>query len=537
MNKFLKYFLFLGLAVGLAACTDLEEELVGDITEEITFTAPQVGEGNTGGGALTGAYAELRSSGTANHGNYYSTQEIVTDEMCIGAKGGDWFDGGILLELHRHTYGSNHAFIRDTWNNQYNAINTVNEVLARTGEDALTADETAQARALRAYFYWRLMDLYGNVKIVTEPGVDVEQSDRVDVFAFVESELLAALGVAEVTEGMDLSGSALADGGSAYVLNRYGVLGILANLYLNAEVYAGTAMYDKAEIAASYIIDNGPYQLCGDDCMVTNLGKRKGVATDPDMLTGYAAVFAPNNAGNPEHIFSVLYDEATGTGMNFSQMNLHYASQFSYNFNEQPWNGYATLEEFYNSYEDGDVRKDNNFLAGKQFDFDGNPVLDYAADDDDIILDYTPEINELAPNYQRQAGARPSKFSFKQFGRADMDNDFPIVRLGQVYMIRAEAIARQAGDWTAAEDDVNVLRARAKVAEYNGNLTEEEFLAELGREMFQETTRRTDLIRFGKYNDAWWEKPASEPFRNVFPIPLEVIQATTGFELTQNPGY
>jgi hypothetical protein len=312
-------------------------------------------------------------------------------------------------------------------------------------------------------------------------------------------------------------------------------MGILAKLYLNAEVYTGMPMYDKAEIAASYIIDSGQYVLCGDGCSVPNLGKRPRVDSDPETLEGYAAVFAPNNEGNPEHIFSVRYDEATGPNMNFSQMNLHYSSQFTWNFQEQPWNGYATLEEFYNSYEDGDARKENNFIVGPQLDFSGSALLDYAADDDDIQLNYTPEINELAPNSLREAGARPAKFSYKQFGRSNMDNDFPIVRLGEVYLVRAEAVARQAGNWSAAEADVNVLRARAGVAEYNGNLTEEEFLAERGREMFQETARRTDLIRFGKYNGEWWEKPSSEPFVNIFPIPQEQINAGGG--LTQNPGY
>jgi len=116
-----------------------------------------------------------------------------------------------------------------------------------------------------------------------------------------------------------------------------------------------------------------------------------------------------------------------------------------------------------------------------------------------------------------------------------MDNDFPIVRLGDLYLIRGEAKARQAGDWTQAEADVNVLRARAGVPAYTGNLTGDEFLAERGREMFQETSRRTDLIRFGAYNGTWWEKPASQPFRNVFPIPQNQINA--GIGLTQNPGY
>ncbi len=532
MDKFLRYIIFSCLAFSLAACTDLEEDLVGDITKDISVDGIDTGGGGDASGELTAAYAELRNAGTANHSSYYSVQEITTDEMVIGAKGGDWFDGGILIQLHQHTYTPTHDFVNNTWTGTYNAISTVNDKL---GGATLSPEENAQARALRAYFYMRLLDLYGRVKIVTQENPDPPQASRQDVFDFVETELLDALGIAEVSESMDLNGSLLADGGSAYIMNRYGALGILAKLYLNAEVYTGTPMYDKAEIAASYIIDSGTYQLCGEGCKVINLGKRPKVEADPNELEGYAAVFAPNNEGNPEHIFSVLYDEVTGPGMNFSQMNLHYSSQFTWNLDQQPWNGYATLEEFYNSYEDGDKRKENNFVVGPQLDFSGSAVLDFASDDDNIQLNYTPEINELAPNSLREAGARPSKFSFKILGRADMDNDFPIVRLGEMYLIRAEARARQSGNWTDAEPDVNVLRVRAGVSEYNGNLTEEEFLAERGREMFQETSRRTDLIRFGKYNDPWWEKPASEPFRNVFPIPQEQINAGTG--LTQNPGY
>ena len=538
MNKLFKYFMFFGLALGAVACTDLEEELVGDITDEVTapgFNITVVNDPAAGNAIadLTASYAELRNAGTANHGGYYAIQEITSDEMCIAAKGGDWFDGGILIELHQHTYGANHAFVNGTWGQQYNAIGTIN---GKLGDGSLGPDGVAQARALRAYFYWRLLDLYGRVKIVTETSPDPPQASRQEVFDFVESELLAALGISEVTAGMDLSNSNLDDGGSAYVMNRYGALGILGKLYLNAEVYTGTPMYDKAELCADAIISSGAYSLCGAGCTVANLGKREGVAADPDVLEGYAAVFAPNNGGNPEHIFAVQYDEASGGGMNFSQMNLHYSSQFTWNFDAQPWNGYASLEEFYNSYDDADARKKANFIVGPQLDFGGSSVLDYAADDDDIQLNYTPKINELAPNSLREAGARPGKFSFKQGGRPDMDNDWPIVRLGDVYLMRAEAAARQAGDWTVAEADVNVLRARAGVPAYSGTLTGDEFLAERGREMFQETSRRTDLIRFGKYNDAWWEKPASDAFRNVFPIPLEQIQASNG-TLTQNPGY
>lgn len=532
MNK-LSILLTLTFSILLTfSCTDLEENLVGDVTTDISIPGISTGGSGGGGDALSGAFGQLRSAGTANHFSYYSAQELPTDEMVIGAKGGDWFDGGVLIQMHQHTYDATNGIINNTWNGQYGAINTCNELISGGGLDA---NGVAQMRALRAYFYWRLMDLYGNVKIVTAPGEDPAQSSRSEVFAFVESELLAALGVSELSAGMDLSTSALGEASSEYRINIYGALGILARVYLNAEVYTGSAMYDKADLAATYIIDSGVYQLCGAGCSVTNLGKRPAVDSDPDNLEGYAAVFAANNQGNPENIFTVEYDEATAGGMNFSQMNLHYSSQFTYNFDAQPWNGYATLEEFYNSYSDADARKGNNFLAGPQLDFSGSAVLDFAADDNDIQLNYTPQINELAPNYLREAGARPSKFSYKLLGRPDMDNDYPIVRLGDVYLMRGEARARAAGDWNQSLPDVNLIRARAGVSAYT-SIDADEFLAERGREMFQEASRRTDMIRFGVYNDTWWEKPVSDPTRNIYPIPFDQIQAANG-TLAQNPGY
>jgi starch-binding outer membrane protein, SusD/RagB family len=532
MKNIGKLFIYSSLFFMVGSCTNLDEELKGDITKDINIPGISTGGGGGDADVLGAAYARLRSAGTANHGSYYSIQEITSDEMCIAAKGGDWFDGGILIDLHRHTYNASHDFINNAWNGTYGGINTCNELLAGT---AIDAGQRAQVRALRAYFYMRLLDLYGNVKIITKPGVDAPQSTRAQVFDFVEAELLGALGVSAVTAGMDLSASPLTAANNPVRINRYGALGLLSKLYLNAEVYAGKKMYDKAAIAAGLVIDSGVYSLCGTGCKVKNLGKRPSVASDPAELEGYAAVFAPNNQNNPEHVFVVFYDEATGPDMNFSQMSLHYSSQFTWNFDAQPWNGYATLEEFYNSYEDGDLRKKASFIAGPQLDFSGSAILDYASDDGNLILDYTPKINELAPNSKREAGARPGKFSYKQLGRPNMDNDYPIVRLGEMYLVRAEALARAAGDWSKAEADVNVLRKRAGVANLTG-MTADKFLAERGREMFQESARRTDLIRFGKYNGTWWEKPASPAHVNIFPIPATQITASNG-TLKQNPGY
>ena len=242
-------------------------------------------------------------------------------------------------------------------------------------------------------------------------------------------------------------------------------------------------------------------------------------------------VFAPNNQGNQEHIWTVKYDAATAGGFNLAMMALHYSSQLTWNFDSQPWNGYSSLEAFYNSF-NGDERQKWSFVEGPQLDFGGNALLDYATDDGDPLLNYTPFINEIYPDGCRECGVRPGKFSYSQFGRASMDNDFTLIRLGQVHLIRGEALARAAGDWSLALADVNALRARVGMGALAA-MDADTFLAERGKEMFSEAVRRTDLIRFGKYGGTWWEKPASDATKELFPIPFDRIQEG----LTQNPGY
>ncbi|QXP50640.1 RagB/SusD family nutrient uptake outer membrane protein [Cellulophaga sp. HaHa_2_95] len=537
MKNIYKLFLMCGALVAISACTDLEETLVGEVDAPFNGEEPTFGTFDGGGSgpsdAVSSAYNQLRESGSANHGGYWSVQSVSTDEMAVTQKGGDWYDGGIWIDMHRHTYGPGNGPVNDTWGAQYSAIGACNTALAA---GTLDDNQTAQVRALRAFFYLRLLDLYGRVKIVTTPGEDAPQATRAAVFNFVESELLGALGVAAITPTMDLSASPLTTAPDPYRINQYAALGLLAKLYLNAEVYAGTPRYTEAATAAGYVIDNGGYVLCDDGCATPNVAQRPSVASDPDELEGYAAVFAPNNQNNPEIIWSIAYDNVTGTNMNFAQMTLHYSSQFTWNLQNQPWNGYSALEDFYNSYDDTDERKSANFIVGAQSDYEGSVILDYAATGDDLELNYSTDINELEPNASRKGGARLGKFSFRQGQRDNMDNDFPIVRLGDLYLIRAEGIARAAGAWSLALPDVNTIRARAGLTDALGSLTAEEFLAERGREMFMEVTRRSDLIRFGKYNDAWWEKPTSAASKNVFPIPQEQIDASNG-TLTQNPGY
>ena len=530
MKNVHKLLLGLGL-VGLTySCTDLEEDLVGDLTED--FSVEGLSTGGAGGGSdvLTAVFDAVRNGGTANHGGYFSVQSVSTDEMAVTQKGGDWYDGGIWLDMHRHTWTPANGPITGTWAQQYSAIAAVNNAIANAGLDA---NQMAQAKVVRAYLHWRLMDLYGNIVIADGSGSNVQRT-RAEVFNWIEDELLAALGMGDSFSLAGLANSPLSTVDSKYRINQYGALGVLAKLYLNAEVYTGTARWADAASAAGYVIDNGPYRLSDSTVAVPNLAKRPSVASDPDNLAGYAAIFAPNNENNPEIIWSVKYDEATAAGMNFAKMTLHYASQYTWNFEAQPWNGYVALEEFVNSYDDNDARKKANFISGDQLDYGGNALVDLASDSASPEIVYSLEVNELEPNAARTGGYRLGKFSFKQFGRPEQDNDFPIVRLGDLHLVHAEAVARNAGDWSLAKPEVDAIRSRAGLGSI-GTVTADNFLAERGREMFQEASRRSDLIRFSKWGEAWWEKGASAEYREIFPIPTE--QLTANSSLRQNPGY
>ncbi|NVJ63652.1 MAG: RagB/SusD family nutrient uptake outer membrane protein [Flavobacteriaceae bacterium] len=533
------YRLMLGMGlVGLTySCTDLEENLVGELTQEVVVdgVVNQSYCADPGpSDALSGAYAAIRNAGTANHGGYFSVQNVSTDEMAVTQKGGDWYDGGIWLDVHRHTQTSSNGPITGTWDQQYNSIAEVNAALNSVSGNA---GLVAQAKVLRAYLHWRLMDMYGRIKYVTESGASAQLS-RSDAFYRIHDDLLAGLGITLDDVTGDLAGalasSPLGTADTKYRVNQYAALAILARLYLNAEVYAGVPMYAQAEAAASYIIDNSSYKLADNSVSRPNPSKRPAVDSDPANLTGYATVFAANNCDNPEIIWSVEYNEVSAGGMNFHQMSLHYASQETYKFQDQPWNGYSALADFYNSYEDGDARKKANFLVGPQLDYNGNAIVDLASDSEDPAISYSVEINELEPNASRTGGVRLGKFGFKLFARPDLDNDYPIVRYADVLLMRAEAKARAAGDWSLAAPDVNALRARAGLG--NLTVTADSFLAERGREMFMESTRRTDLIRFGKWGASWWEKSNSDAYRTVMPIPAQAIQNSNG-TLTQNPGY
>ncbi|MEP2296462.1 RagB/SusD family nutrient uptake outer membrane protein, partial [Algoriphagus sp.] len=296
-------------------------------------------------------------------------------------------------------------------------------------------------------------------------------------------------------------------------INYYTAQAMLAKLYLNAEVYTGTPRWADAEAAADEVINSGMYSLSSN----------------------FFSNFSTRNGGSTENILTLPYDENNAGGFNLVQMTLHYLSQNTYDLQEQPWNGYATLEEFYNGFEENDVRK-QSFIVGPQFAADGtrlNDISAEASDPDGPPLTFTPFINMLEPNALRQSGARVGKYEFAPGTPANLSNDYPLIRLSDIILTKAEAAFRQ-GKTAVALTAINQVRARANMPNYTA-LTLDNIFDERGLELFAEASRRTDMIRFGKWTEAWWEKNPSQPFRTLFPIPLQQINANPN--LTQNPGY
>jgi len=525
MKNTYKYILVSSLFIGGGlACTNLDENLKDTYTKK--FTPANIGLGISANknlaqpsDGLQGAFNTLLT-GTATNGGFFAVQETGTDEAVITQKGGDWYDGGLYIRFHQHQFTPQTWAINDAWNNAYAGITQSNKLIV--GPPALNAEQTAQLRFLRAYYYWRLMDVFGRVKLIKEGQNDAAQVDRVVLFNYIESELLAA--IPNLTPGLQNYGRA----------NQAGAWALLSRLYLNAGIYTGTPRYADAITYADKVINSGLYSLAAN----------------------YADVFAPDNCqnnGTSEMIFVVPFDQSTGQGSTWPHMTLHYPSQLTYKLTAQPWNGFATLEDFYNSYDAADKRKAANFISGPQYYFGTDvAVLDLAydkADPDGAPVNYTPHINELYPNSSRQGGARFGKFAIKTFQGTNSDNDYPILRLGEVILNKAEALQRLNGAWTddgTAKTLVNQIRARAGAPAFGG-MTEKDMLAERGRELFVESIRRTDMIRFGAYFGSWWENPGDpDPAHHgVMAIPIEQMQqngvkqpdGSTILPLTQNPGY
>lgn len=528
----------------LASCTDLTENINNEVTSGQFFQTDEEFIS-----ALGDAYGSLTEYG--GNSGITAINEVTSDEIVVGHKGADWEDGGIWIRLHRHTFQPSDDVINDTWNEFFNGVANANRLIFQfqTVVDAgdVSQDDAdafiAELRALRAFYYYILLDNFGNVPIVTDfeqdpletaqPSSDF-QTGRQQVFNFIEQELL------DVVDLVDNDISA-----TVGRVNKWVVHMTLAKLYLNAEVYTGTSRWEDVITQTDKIIDSGLYNLTAN----------------------YFDNFSVDNSGSPEHIFTIPFDQVFLQGFNLHRMTNHILSQPAFNFGAQPWNGFQTVTEFYGLYIDpndnpgpqGEVvgldpegstvsgtedERLGNFLVGPLLDLQGTQIVDAGAESSDPNgppVTHTPFLNELTPGNWRQSGARIAKYEMEiGLSGNHMNNDMVIYRYADVLLMKAEALWRINEADTDALMLVNEIRERAGVDPFD-NLTADRLLAERGREMFFEVVRRQDQIRFEgeigqtRFNDSWWEKEQSNAIRNVFPIPDNQLESNPN--LLQNPGY
>jgi hypothetical protein len=468
-------------------CTDLDDKLYDRIpSEEYPENEKQV--------ATVAVPTYQAMQGFLDWGGWWFCQEIPSDEMTAPTRDTDWDDGGKWRVLHQHTWSNNSEAINAMWGSFYNGIFEANKAIEFMGDvsgNPEGQEVVAKLKIMRAYYYYLLIDNYGDVPYVTsfsDAPEFPEKTDRAVIFDNI---------VYDVEESLHY----LSQGTTKTAVTKGMTYSLLAKLYINSEVYSGTPQWKNAEnycdsvIESNYSLDNNP------------LGP-----------------FVTDNEGSSENIFVIPYDEDNYEGFNLHMRTLHYASNQTFNMSAGPWNGFAAMEDHYNTYSENDIRKDY-FLVGQQFDYNGVQLTDEGADGALLILN--PLIPALVidasytPEEIRMSGARVVKFEIKLGAKANLSNDFPIFRYADILLMKAETMVRQGEN---GDEYINLVRARAGIGNLNG-ATLDNILAERGREMFWEAHRRQDLIRFGKFNNAWWEKDVSSTDRNTFPIPQWAIDA------------
>lgn len=483
------------------SCTDLDEELYDKVEDGNFGNTPNEIEALVGG-----AYSSLRGFADGISNSYptceyvFFLNEVASDEATIPTRGTDWYDGGRYQDVQRHTWNADNGMILSSWRYCYAGIAKVNAIIYQIDKSNLTDEAKApiyaELKSIRAYYYYILLDMFGNVPIVTnfEDQSLPSSSTRREVYDFVESELLDAL--PHLRSGVVYS-----------KLTQNVAYALLARLYLNSEAYVGVARW----------------QDCINMCQ--NIS---GHALNPD----YFANFATTNQNSNEIIFSIPYDSKAGTVGNYgSSMSCHYLHRFTLSATgDYPWsgNGISGQPGLYSTFLDTDKRK-KAMIQGNQINLATGSVIIM---DSGEPLNYTENIVDFT-NAKQNEGVRLGKYEMKAGEQWERDHDWVLIRYSEILMMQAECYVRLGSPGLAAPF-LQQVTSRAGT-EMPATIDLDFIDKELLREFVFEGRRRTDNIRFGTFFQPWWEKGATPNYRKVFPIPTTVL--ATNPNLTPTPGY
>ena len=549
-NKSIIYTAFLMFMALASACTKLDENAYDQIPSENFYSNK-----NEVLSAVLRPYTHANAWVTpSQQDGWWRPAELSADQLAWPTKGPHGEDSGKWKRLHYHTWTVDEAGLNNAWSLMYAGVGYCNDPIAQINSRDISAmgitqqekdSYLSELKLLRAFHYLKLMDLFGGVPIQTEPAdplnpVYPSTSSRKEVFDFVEKEIKDNINNVPKLSRAQLGRMSQASG-----------YAMLVELYLNAEVWSGTARWDDCIAAADKIINN------------EGGGQNGNMALDPNI----SDQFKNTNDLSKEVIFSIAYDftrakfEPSWTGEFY-----HFAQRDIYGGGRNGNDGIVLVPGVYSTYEVEDQRKLNWLLIGKQLKFaDGvTPVQG--------TVEYAGKPLEFVDNIQRNSkGSTVSNMSEGEensgvrFNKYKLGNSIPgivngvkvepdpnynntdwnVYRLTWIYFAKAEALMRK-NSGTATPEAVDLINACKKRAYTDAawaskaytttTLTMDELLAERGREFIFEGFRRDDLIRFGKFTSGtWWDHTASSAIRNLFPIPQR--QRDLNPKLAQNPGY
>jgi starch-binding outer membrane protein, SusD/RagB family len=462
------------------------------------------------------AYIGLRDFAPPN--SMFDLNEVSTDEVIVPIRGGNWYDNGVWEKMWKHTWLPDLSFFEDGWKFVYSGVTKINSIL-KSVENIHPPDSTAikaELKVVRAFYYFWGLDLFGNIPIVESNDVSIEElgnKPRKEVFDYIEKEIKDNLPALPDEVNQRTYGRA----------TKWFAYALLAKLYLNAEIYRGTPAWDECIGACNAILNSERYSL------------------EPDFFDN----FIINNENSRENIFAIPFDRDAGMlGFWLQIATLHYQSGATFGLEGFTANGHCTPAAYYSQFDSADNRR-RMFLVGQQY---VNQIQDSSHIQFDesvnIPLSFNPEIDEFSLPLPEAlvAGARCAKWEFNRRGLGDMSNDFAVIRLADVILMKSEAQFRN-GDALAAVATINYetngisIRSRAGLSAFGeSEMNLDGLLKERARELSWEGWRRNDLIRFGHFTDARVpEKLVSDDYRNLYPIPHSELVKNP--YLKQNPGY
>ena len=447
----------------------------------------------------------------------WNMQELASDMAhCC------WNDPGIP-DFNHLSWAASSPWVKGSYYRLFYQINLSNAFLRESTDDKLASrgcsDQVktkvkqyrAEARFMRALMYQYALDLYRNVPFVDENstvGSDrPQQIQAADLFKYIESEMLACESdlAAPVVGWSDDYGHA----------NKAAMWAALSRLYLNAETYVGENRYTDCITYSKKVIDAG-YQL----------------------EENYGDMFKADNDHSKEMIMPCRYEgEETMTWGGMTALLCWGSSEFQEETNAKgAWQGVRAKSSLYNVFaRENDMDKDSR-----------RQMLRTDATTNFEIINEALFTNNGIPVTKfynvNKDGSKPAS--------SEAWTDFPLFRLGEIYLNLAEAVLRGGSGATKAEALVylNDLRKRAYTDKLAAPISDSDFtlsfmLDERGRETFFEGQRRTDLVRFGKYTSGYnwpWKGGVAEgkdvsSFYAVYPLPSDDIGSNEN--LKQNEGY